>query len=66
MDNGSETDGEMKKGCGKTLTDGCVSGCVSCCFFYVLLFISFVLGIIGLLILLGWIFGNMFTATMPS
>ena len=55
-----------KWGCGKTLTDGCISGCASCCFFYILLLISFVLGVVGLLILLGWVFGNMFTAAMPS
>lgn len=55
-----------KRGCGKTLTDGCISGCASCCFFYILLLISFVLGVVGLLILLGWVFGNMFTAAMPS
>ncbi len=55
-----------KSGCGKTLADGCISGCVSCCFFYLLLLISFVLGIIGFLILLAWFFGSMFTAAMPS
>ncbi len=54
------------RGCSGTLTDGCVSGCVSCCFFYILLFVSFVLFLIGFLIFLGWIFGNLFTTAMPS
>ena len=50
-------------GCGGILADGCINGCVSCCFFYVILVVSFVFGIIGLLIFLGWFFSSLFTAS---
>ena len=48
-------------GCVGTLTDGCVNGCVSCCFLYVLLMLAFLLGAIGLLVFLGWIFSVLFS-----
>ena len=38
---------DTRRGCVGTLMEGCVNGCVSCCFFYVLLLISFLLGAIG-------------------
>ena len=50
-----------KRGCAGTLTDGCVNGCVSCCFFYVILMLAFVVGVIGLLVLLGWFFSGLFS-----
>ena len=52
--------GDGRSGCAGILTEGCVSGCVSCCFFYVLLLISFLLGAIGFLILLVWLFSSLF------
>ena len=50
-----------KRGCAGTLTDGCVNGCVSCCVFYVILMLAFVVGVIGLLVLLGWFFSGLFS-----
>ncbi len=52
--------GRGDNGCVGILTEGCAGGCASCCFFYVLLLISFVLGAIGFLILLSWIFSSLF------